>query len=141
MSSPAKSSNVQRTFEQAVAQHRAGQLANAERLYRQGLERDNSHEQALVLVAAIAIESERSREAVFILERLITLQPGNAVYFANLGEAYRRLKDYERAGGALARAVTLSPGLAQAHFNLGLVTRALGELTTAIQAFERASEL
>jgi len=133
--------NVQRTFEQGVAQHRAGQVVNAERLYREVLEADRNHEQASFLVAAIAIESDRSREAVPVLERLTALYPTNANYFANLGEAYRRLRDYERAAGALARAVSLNPELPQAHFNLGLVTRALGEVTLAIQAFERASEL
>jgi protein O-GlcNAc transferase len=133
--------NVQRTFEQGVAQHRAGQVANAERLYRQVLEADRNHEQASFLVAAIAIESDRSSEAVPVLERLTVLHPTNANYFANLGEAYRRLADYEHAAGALARAVSLNPELVQAHFNLGLVMRALSEVTMALQAFERASEL
>lgn len=133
--------NVQRTFEQGVAQHRAGQVANAERLYRQVLEADRNHEQAMFLVAAIAIESDRSKEAVPVLERLTALHPTNANYWANLGEAHRRLTDYERAAGALARAVSLNPDLVQAHFNLGLVMRALSEVTMALQAFERASEL
>jgi protein O-GlcNAc transferase len=133
--------NVQRVFEEGVAQHRAGQVANAERLYRQVLETDRNHEQASFLVAAIAIESDRSKEAVPILERLTALHPTNANYFANLGEAYRRLTDYERAAGALTRAVSLNPELVQAHFNLGLVMRALSEVRMALQAFERATEL
>lgn len=132
---------MQRTFEQGVAQHRAGQVANAERLYRQVLEADRNHEQASFLMAAIAIESDRSQEAVPVLERLTALHPTNANYFANLGEAYRRLADYERAAGALARAVSLNPELVQAHFNLGLVMRALSEVTLALRAFERATEL
>ncbi len=132
---------VQRTFEQGLAQHRAGQIAAAERLYRQVLERDASHEQASFLVAAIAIETDRSPEAVGILQRLIAAQPGNALYFTNLGEAHRRLGHYEEAASALVRAATLNPDLVQAHFNLGLVTRQLGELTAGIQAFERAAEL
>jgi protein O-GlcNAc transferase len=135
------SAQVQRTFEQGLAQHRAGQTAAAERLYRQVLERDANHEQASFLVAAIAIESDRSPEAIGILQRLIAAQPGNALYFTNLGEAQRRLGRYEEAAGALVRAASLNPDLVQAHFNLGLVTRHLGELSVAIQAFERAAEL
>jgi protein O-GlcNAc transferase len=133
--------HVQRTFEQGLAQHRAGQTAAAERLYRQVLERDAGHEQASFLVAAIAIESDRSPEAIAILQRLVAAQPNNALYFTNLGEAQRRLGRYELAASALVRAVSLNPGLVQAHFNLGLVTRQLGELPAAIQAFECAAEL
>jgi len=92
-------------------------------------------------VAAIAIESNRSNEAVASLERLIALHPNNPHYFSNLGEAERRLGNFEVAASALVRAITLKPDLVQAHFNLGLVMHELGEVTASVQAFERAAEL
>jgi len=132
---------VQRIFEQAVAQHRAGRLPDAERLYADVLRREPAHEQALFLTAAIALETGRASAARKVLEELVQQRPGNPAYWTNLGEAHRRLSDYERAAQALTRAITLKPNLAQAHFNLGLVARKLGELETAFLAFERAADL
>jgi protein O-GlcNAc transferase len=132
---------VQKTFERGVAQHRAGRLDDAAKLYEQVLRQDARHEQALFLSAAIALETGRAAQALQALERLVERHPANAVYWTNLGEAHRRLEDYERAAAALTRAVTIKPDLAQAHFNLGLVTRQLAEPATALQAFERAAEL
>jgi len=137
----ASSVTAQQAFEKGLVQHRSGQLAGAERCYRQALELDAQHEQAAFLVAAIAIETERAPEAVAILSRLIEQHPANANYFSNLGEAYRRLADYERAASALVRAVTLKPDLVPGHYNLGLVAQQLGERALAIRSFERAAEL
>ncbi len=133
--------SLQRTFENAVAQHRAGRTLEATRLYGEVLRGDPQHEQALFLVAAIAIESGRNDEAHTILERLVARYPQNPVYWSNFGEVLRRQQSFEPAADAFTRAVALKPELAQAHFNLGLVIQQLGELRLAIQAFERAADL
>ena len=134
-------SAVQKSFEQAVAQHRAGRLQDAERAYAEVLRCDPSHEQAQFLNAAIALETGRTEQALKLLLALVARAPTNAVYFTNLGEAYRRSGSAERAAAALTRAVTLKPDLAQAHFNLGIVLRSLGEHETALAALVRAAEL
>jgi len=135
------SASLQRSFEAAVAEHRAGRTLEATRLYGDVLKRDPQHEQALFLLAAISLASGRAEEARTVLERLVQRFPQNAVYWTNLGEALRRLKSYEPAAQALARAVSLKPDLAQAHFNLGLVLQQMAELPLALQAFERATDL
>ena len=48
--------DVQRTFERAVAEHRAGRLPQAGQLYGEVLRREPQHEQASFLAAAIALE-------------------------------------------------------------------------------------
>src|SRR5262245_13580522 len=134
-------SPLQKSFDQGVARHRAGQLLDAERAYADVLKRDPSHEQAQFLLAAITLETGRNERALELLLALVARAPTNAVYFTNLGEAFRRCGNNERAAEALTRAVALKPDLAQAHFNLGLVTRDLGELETALAALVRAAEL
>jgi protein O-GlcNAc transferase len=133
--------SLQRTFESAVAEHRAGRTSEATRLYGEVLRGDPQHEQALFLVAAIALDSGRREEAHAILERLVERFPQNPVYWSNFGEVLRRQQRLEPAAAAFARAVTLKPDLAHAHFNLGLVTQQLGEFTLALAAFERATDL
>ena len=135
------SSDVQRTFERAVAEHRAGRLSQADQLYGEVLQREPRHEQAAFLFAAIALEAGRLAEAVKALNGLAERCPQNAVYWTNLGEALRRQGDLEPAANALSRAVALRPDLAHAHFNLGLVLQQLGEAGLSLQAFERAAEL
>jgi protein O-GlcNAc transferase len=132
---------IQSSFERAVARHRAGQLADAAKLYREVLEHDAGHEQALFLSAAVAIELGRHEDAEPVLQKLLERSPHNPIYWTNLGEARRRAGRDEQAAQAFVRAIGLKPDLAQAHFNLGLVTRKLGEVETAIRAFERAAEL
>jgi predicted O-linked N-acetylglucosamine transferase (SPINDLY family) len=128
------------TFERAIAQHRAGRVQEAERLYREVLARDAEHEQALFLLAAVCLERGLTPEASQLLERLVRLRPGNPLYLSNLGEAQRRLGAYEEAAATLVRAVSLKPDLAAAHFNLGLVLRQLGDLLGAASAFTRAAD-
>ncbi|HEX2875582.1 MAG TPA: tetratricopeptide repeat protein, partial [Polyangiaceae bacterium] len=135
------SADVQRTFERAVAEHRAGRLPRAGQLYREVLRHQPQHEQASFLAAAIALEAGQLAEAVAALTGLVERHPQNAVYWTNLGEAQRRQGELEQAASALSRAVTLRPDLAQAHFNLGLVLQRLGEPGLSLQAFERAAEL
>jgi protein O-GlcNAc transferase len=133
--------NLQRVFESAIAEHRAGRVREASRQYAEVLRVDPEHEQALFLVAALALESGRPEEAQGILQRLITRYPQNPVYWVNFGEALRRQGRLEPAAEAFARAVTLKPDLSHAHFNLGIVTQQLGELALALPAFERAADL
>jgi protein O-GlcNAc transferase len=133
--------DVQRTFERAVAEHRAGRLPQAGQLYGEVLRREPQHEQASFLAAAIALEAGQLAEAARALTSLVERHPHNAVYWTNLGEALRRQGHLEPAASALSRAVTLSPDLAQAHFNLGLVLQQLGEPGLSLQAFERAAGL
>jgi protein O-GlcNAc transferase len=133
--------DLRRTLEAALTKHREGKLLEAAAHYERVLTLEPSHEQALFLSAAIALETGRADEGKRRLEQLIERFPHNAVYWTNLGEAYRRGASYEQAATALARAVTLKPDLAPAHFNLALVARQLGEHETALSAFERAAEL
>lgn len=133
--------DVQRTFERALAEHRAGRLPQAGQLYGEVLRQEPRHEQATFLVAAIALEAGQLAEAVEALTSLVERCPQNAVYWTNLGEALRRQGGFEPAANALSRAVALRPDLAHAHFNLGLVLQQLGEPGLSLQAFERAAAL
>jgi tetratricopeptide (TPR) repeat protein len=56
----------------------------------------------------------------------------------NLGEAYRRLGDWENAAASLRRAIALQPGLAEAHYNLALVFESMGRPGEAVDHFRSA---
>jgi predicted O-linked N-acetylglucosamine transferase (SPINDLY family) len=132
---------IQTTFAQAVEHHRAGRRADAERLYRQVLAGDPNHRDGLFLLAGIELESGRAQDAVDKLLRATALAPDNAAYFANLGEAYRRLGRPDDALRALLRAMALQPDRVEPLFNLAVLMEDSGVMDAAVAFFERAAQL
>jgi protein O-GlcNAc transferase len=68
-------------------------------------------------------------------------QPGNAVYWYNLGNAQRELGKTDNALNSFSLSVKFDPNDADAHNNLGNVQRELGKLDRAIASYERALQL
>lgn len=129
------------TFELARRRHRDGRIAEAESLYRKVLDENPEHAEALFLLGALALESDRSEIALDLLTRAVELAPDNPAYRSNLGLTYRRLGRTEEAIVALVQAVSLRPDLPEISFNLGLALEDHGELDDAIVCYERAADL
>ncbi len=132
---------LQEKLERAMQHHRAGERARAEELYRQVLAKDRAHTVATHLLGALLLETGNNEEAVDLLSRAIARAPEQAVFFANLGEAQRRLERYADAISSLRRAIELRPELAEAHYTLGVTLRAEGRLDEAIDSLARAAAL
>jgi predicted O-linked N-acetylglucosamine transferase (SPINDLY family) len=128
-------------FAEAVMHHRAGRLADADRLYRRVLAADPHHADALFLLAGFDIHAGHLGPAIDKLRRAIAVRPEHAAYHANLGEAYRRLRNYKEAIDALEKAVSLRPDMAEGIYNLGATLEEVGALHGAAACFERAAEL
>ncbi len=139
MSNPTPS--METTLQTAIARHRAGDRAEAERLYRIALAENPNDATAAFLTGVLALESGRLEAAVEMFVRATTIAPDNAIYYANLGEAERRLRRFANAASALLRALALKPDLAAPHYNLGLVMQEVGDADGALACFERAAEL
>jgi protein O-GlcNAc transferase len=121
--------------------HRAGQHAEAERLYREVLARAPDHPHAVLLLGVLAVQCARIDEAVAMLERATALAPGNAACHANLGEALRRRGDPGAAIDALLRAITIDPEAVDPLYALGGLLHDRGAFDGAIACLERAEEL
>jgi predicted O-linked N-acetylglucosamine transferase (SPINDLY family) len=132
---------VEQAFEIAVGHHRAGRLADAERVYRQVLARFPEHAGALHLLGTVALQTGHLEAAVDLIGRAIALNPEVAEPHCNLGEALRLAGQPARAIVSLRRAVALAPGMAAAHANLGHALKAEGRLDEAVAVYHRAIEL
>lgn len=130
----------QKTIDRAMQCQRGRDLASAERLYRQVLAKDPSHLVALHLLSGILIETRRYEDAVVLLRRATSRAPdqAQAIFFANLGEAHRRMGEAGEATAALRRAIALKFDLAEAHYTLGLTQSSRGHLDEALASFNRA---
>jgi tetratricopeptide (TPR) repeat protein len=125
----------------AVEHHRAGRLQAAEQIYRQILQTEPNHAEALHLLGVMARQVGKHELAVEYIKRAIGLKGNVAAFHVNLGNA---LKDQEKQAEAIAcyrRALKLKPDFAEAHNNLGVVLKDHGKLDEAIACYRRALDL
>ena len=106
---------LQAKFNQGVALHQQGKLAEAERIYEEVLRQQPNHFDALHLLGIIALQTRRTERAVELIRKAIELNAKVAAAHSNLGnaltgpEASRRrageLRQGDRAEARLCRGV------------------------------------
>jgi tetratricopeptide (TPR) repeat protein len=128
-------------LKQALQLHQSGNLAEAERLYRQILAIDPRHADGLHLLGTIAHQVGRDDVAVELIAAAIAIDKRQAAYYCNLGTAQQALGKLDEAAGSYQRALAIKPDLAEAHLNLGTTLQAQGNLVEAAERFRRALAL
>src|SRR5271168_4770818 len=118
---------IEQAFQLAFGHHQAGRLAEAEGLYRQILEAQPNHFNAVHLLGALAFQTGRLEEAGELLRKAIALHGAAAgPYYQlalarnerfaeawnNLGSAYRDLAEIDKAIAAFRRAIERNPAFA-----------------------------
>ena len=132
---------IPQAFQIAVQRHQAGQLAEAEALYRQILAAQPNHADALHFLGVIAHQVGQHDAAVEWIRQAIALEPNNPVAHSHLGEAFRTLGRMDAAVTHFRRALEINPTYADAWYNLGNALQNQGLLEEAIAAYRRALEL
>jgi protein O-GlcNAc transferase len=130
--------SIDQLFETALGHHQAGELPEAEALYRQILQSQSDDADVIQLLGLVHSQSDRKEEAVELLQRAVELNPQAPDAHYNLGMVLADLKRHDEAIGAFRQAVDLKPDFAEAHHHLGLSHRAKGELAAATEAFSAA---
>ncbi len=120
----------------ALAVHKAGRLADADILYRRLLETTPGHAEALRLRGVLACQEARFQDAVGFLEAAIERDGQKAVYYSNLGVAFKGLGRIEDALHALRQAERLAPGDNDICYNLACLLQELDRPDEAITAYE-----
>jgi Tfp pilus assembly protein PilF len=129
------------TFDLALRHHQAGNLQQAEELYRQILAADSNHVDALHLLGVIAGQSGRPDLAVEYIRQALALRPDFALAHNNLGEFLKDLGQLNEAIASYAEALRCQPDLAMAHNNLGNAFRVQGRLDEAVASYREALRL
>jgi len=123
---------------EAMQAHQAGQLARAERGYRQILAQAPQHAEANHLLGLLCSQQGQHREAVRYLQQAIAAEGDNPGFHNNLGEVWRRQGELEKAIGQYRQALALSPQVAEFHYNLANALKQQGQLTEAIGHYRQA---
>ena len=132
---------IPETLALALQHHQAGRLSEAEALYRQILQAQPNHADALHLLGVIAHQVGKHEIAVQYITRAIALNPTVAEYHSNLGTVYRARGKLEEAVVHYRQALALRPAYAMAHNNLGTAFSEQGKLEEAVVQYRQALAL
>jgi tetratricopeptide (TPR) repeat protein len=130
----------------ALQHHQAGRLPAAEQIYRQILDAEPDHAEALNLLGVVQAQAGRHQLAVEYISRALAVKRQWPEVQSNLGNALWQLGRQDEAAAALRSAVALKPDYALGFYNLGNVLRDLAyrgkaPFDEAIACFRRAVEL
>jgi protein O-GlcNAc transferase len=141
MSIPSQSAALTALFENAVARHQAGELATAERLYLQILQRSPQHGAALHQLGLIAAQAGNLDAALRYLDAAVAAEPRAVeagVHLAQIRMARGELRDavtcYERVLG-------MQSDDAQTWYGYGNALHVLGRAEDAVASYNRALAL
>ncbi len=134
-------SSVEDKLDTGRLYHRAGDLPQAEELYRQVLQEDPYHPEGYHLLGLIALQSGKAEVAKEFILTAISLQGNNPQHQANLGAAYFNLQEFEEAIAAYSQAIELDPDYADAHLNQGVILKELERYEEAVEPLDKAVNL
>ncbi|HEX3726118.1 MAG TPA: tetratricopeptide repeat protein [Pirellulales bacterium] len=122
----------------ARGHHQAGQLDQAERLYRAALSANPRDAATRHLLGLVAFQQGRFEVAAHELSQAIRLDGAQPAFHANLGEVYRALGQLGDARACYEQALRIRPDMAEAHNNLGTLLQAQALLPQAVAAYRQA---
>jgi tetratricopeptide (TPR) repeat protein len=133
--------NAQQALQTAMAQHQVGNLAQAEVLYKQVLQTNANHPDALHLLGLIAKQKGDFKTAVLLMRKALNFNPNCVEAYVNLGATLQEQDNLGEAADCYRKALELRPNYAEVHSNLGVVLKAQENLHESAASFVRALEL
>ena len=125
-------------LQQAVAAHQAGNLDEAEKLYRALLRGQPANADAMALLGLVQGAKGEHNEAVALIEKAAARDPKSGLFKFHLGTVLMNAKRLPQAIAAFQQAIALQPGLAQAYYNMANAMRAADDWAGAIAAYRKA---
>nr|WP_293595683.1 tetratricopeptide repeat protein [Polaromonas sp. 39-63-25] len=125
----------------AAALHQQGQLDQAEVLYKEILQAQPRHFDALQLLATLAVQRNHAAQAMVLFELALKIHPANASVLSNRGSALLNLNRPQEALDSCDRALQVRPDYAEALSNRGNALWALKRPAEALQSFDHALKL
>jgi predicted TPR repeat methyltransferase len=128
-------------LESALTLHRDGKLAEAAEHYRAALQAEVDNTDALHLLGVLEYQRKNLPTAIELMTRAVVLDPDEAIYHGNLGNALKANGQTNDARTAYQRAIHLQPDFLDAHVNLGNLCRNSGDTAGAIKHYRDAAAL
>ena len=134
----AGTTSVSADLQVALGHHQAGRLPQAEALYRQILQAEPDHHDALHLLGVIAHQAEQNELAVELIGKALSIKPDYAEAHSNMGSALQGQGKLDDAIKHYYKALRIKPDFAEAHNNLGNAFKDQGKLDEAVEHYHKA---
>jgi tetratricopeptide (TPR) repeat protein len=134
-------SAAQDLFALGLRHHQAGDLAQAEQLYRQALQADAGHADAWCFLGAACQGQGKLAEAEAHYRRAVQLAPNHPSAANGLGALLAGQGRLGEAAACFQHVLRAQPGSADAHHNLGVILGQLGRPDEAVAHYRQALSL
>jgi tetratricopeptide (TPR) repeat protein len=131
----------QRLLETALAHHQKGQLAEADKFYRQARAVQPNHFDLLHLSGALAFQQARYPEALDLLTKALRINPRSPQCIMRLGLTQVALGNFIAGEAQLRQATKADPKSIDSWSGLAVVLRNLGKIDESIAAHQKVAEL
>jgi tetratricopeptide (TPR) repeat protein len=132
---------VEARFHEALALHRQGRRDEAAEIYRQVLDCQPRHVQALTFLGVIAFESNQFEHALELASRALEVDPTSAATHLMRGRALARLERPVAAIASYDDAISLNPAVADLHLHRANALLHLGRRVEGLASLTQALEL
>jgi len=129
---------TQQAINLAVKHQTAGDLPKAEGIYRQILQTEPNHPDALHLLGMIAHQVGKYDVAVELINKSLAIRPDSAEVHNNLGNALKNLGRLDEAVASYRKAMAIKPDFALMHINLGIALKEQGKMDEAVASYRKA---
>lgn len=124
-------------IQEALKHHNAGQLPEAEAIYRQILASHPNHPEAMHLLGFVFHQRGQQETAAEWIGKAVAADPKQPMFLNNLGIVLRDLGQREEAIRCYQKALAIQPDNQQALCNLGSDFHAQGQWTEAANYYRR----
>jgi len=118
--------------------HQQGRLEEAEALYREIVQSDPEHFEALRLLAIIAVQKKRFEDSLVLFDHALKINPRHAATLNNQGVVYEELHRFDEALCSYEHALAVKPDYAEASLNRGVMLQELGRFDEAVLSYDHA---
>jgi protein O-GlcNAc transferase len=132
---------LQLRFREGLALHRLGDLAAAERIYREVRDENPVHFDATHMLGVIALQRRQTAEGIALVEQAIAQNDRIAAAHNNLGKAWLDLKRPDKALPCFERAIACDADFAEAHIHRAAILRSMHRLEAALDGYRKAAAL
>ena len=127
--------------QEALKHHQAGEMDEAEALYRKAIKMRPNYPDALHLLGFLCHDRNQNEEAIEWMRKAIAADPKQPLFHSNLGTIFGSMGEQDKAILCYQKALKLQPKYVNAICNLGNALKDQGKLDEAIKWHKKSLEI
>lgn len=127
-------------FKKAFDFHKNGKLTDAEKLYKEILQKEQDNHEVLDLLGILYTQVEKYNDAEVYIKKAITIKP-EVYYLENLASLYFKTKNFNNAIEIYELLLKILPDSYENQFNLAMSYKNIGQWDKAEIAYHKAIEI